>query len=268
MASTIAIATSFNIKPETLESWLQNRPTDGEDAAIASEIFSKFDYVDGDWQPKSQVASKKTKTKTKKTAKSQKKTKTAASTQSNTAEDRTSINTATSITSFIPSENQVESDSTETIAAVVPPAVAEESSIAKTKTKKTADRDETHPTRGSAPGSIADPEVASAAEAIKNTGSVSATTTEVSKDKDSDLPGFEEATESVGPKVLFSAVGIIRGEVTIDEKENQHTVKFGGKTYPLFYARKNYTAFTGLKKEIAATGSSTGSVAKTAFLDH
>ncbi len=66
MASTIAIAASFQISPETLESWATgNKPTDSEEVKLYQEIFSQFEYVDGDWKPKTEI---KTVAKTKKKA--------------------------------------------------------------------------------------------------------------------------------------------------------------------------------------------------------
>ncbi|MDJ0727968.1 MAG: hypothetical protein QNJ38_22945 [Prochloraceae cyanobacterium] len=321
MATTIAIAASFNIEPEKLESWATGeKPSDETEAKIAEEVFSRFDYVDGDWQPLAETKpmAKKTKSKTKKTKATKAKTKTAASTSSSTADNNTSINSATSVTSVDSTKDkvkaettaesdlkstQVESDSTSQVVEEAPPADAEKSSetkkTTKTKANKTADTEKsaepvsaetTGVEAGTKKAAAKKPmEVAASAKdnhseetvadksqvqsqpadikagttvAEKSTESSSKKTdkaastesTEGSNDKESTDKATEEPKEPEGPKVLFSAVGIIRGEVTIDEEENQHTVKFGGKTYPLFYARKNYTAFTGLKKEIEASG--------------
>ncbi|WP_198920708.1 hypothetical protein, partial [Anaplasma marginale] len=70
-----------------------------------------------------------------------------------------------------------------------------------------------------------------------------------------DETAVEETAEDK-EQIYFTAIGIIRGEVNFDDSQEkpQHTVKFGGKTYPLFYAKKNFQAFTGLKKEIESTG--------------
>ena len=81
--------------------------------------------------------------------------------------------------------------------------------------------------------------------------------TNIEKKSDSAKPDENKEAEDSSEKIHFTAVGMIRAEVKFDEVENQHTVKFSGKTYPLFYARKNYQAFTGLKKEIEASGNST-----------
>ncbi|MDJ0727377.1 MAG: hypothetical protein QNJ38_19940 [Prochloraceae cyanobacterium] len=324
MATTIALAASFNIDAEKLESWATGKkPTDPTEAKIAEQIFAKFDYVDGDWRSKTEPEAKKAKTK--KTTKAKKKTKAAVSTPSSTAESKTSINSATSVTSVdstfdkvktetakneAPAESdlkstQVESDSTSQVTEEAPPADAEKASKTKKTTKTKAKANKTaSKEKGAEPVSAettavqaqtkkvaatdaivvaasakeneSDSTVAKQSEvtltstdikadtpvAEKSTESSSKETdkaastesTEGSNDKDKSDKTPSEPTEPTGPKVLFSAVGIIRGEVTIDEEENQHTVKFGGKTYPLFYARKNYTAYTGLKKEIEASG--------------
>ncbi len=283
MASTIALAASFKIDAEKLESWATGeKPSNPAEAKIAEEIFASFEYVDGDWQPKTKPEAKKAKTKkTTKTAKATKaKTKTAASTPSSTADNNTSINTATTITSVDTSKDKVkaettaESDSTsQVIEEEASPAVAETTSVeterkeaAATDTMKVAasgnknDRDSTVADQSEVDRQPADTTTTVVAEKAAESSSketdkaASTEPTEASNDKESTDKATEVPTEPVGPKVLFSAVGIIRGEVTIDEEENQHTIKFGGKTYPLFYARKNYTAFTGLKKEIEASG--------------
>ncbi len=323
MASTIAIAASFGIEPEKLESWATgDLPSNEAEAKIAEEVFSRFDYVDGDWQPLGDTSTKakKTKSKTKKTKATKAKTKTAASTSSSTAEDQTSVNTDVSITSVdslkdkvktetakneAPAESdlkstQVESDSTsQVIEEEASPAVAEKTTKTKAKVNKKASKEKSaEPVSAETTGvevqtkeaaakkpmevaasakdnhseeTVADKsqvqsqpadikagttvaEKSTESSSKKTDKAASTESTEASNDKDKSDKAKVEPTEPTGPKVLFSAVGIIRGEVTIDEVENQHTIKFGGKTYPLFYARKNYTAFTGLKKEIEASG--------------
>ena len=54
---------------------------------------------------------------------------------------------------------------------------------------------------------------------------------------------------------FFQAVGVIQGEVNINEKE-QLSVTFNQKTYKLFYVKEKRAAYTGLKKEIENTGNS------------
>ena len=232
MATTIAIAASFNIDPEKLESWATGeKPSNEAEAKIAEQIFESFDYVDGDWRAKTEPEAKKAKTK--KTTKTKKKTKAAVSTPSSTADQKTSINTAVSITSVDSSQDKVKAET------------------AKNEAPAESDLKSTQVESDSTSQVAEKPTESSSKETDK---AASTEPTEGSNDKESTDKATEEPKEPTGPKVLFSAVGIIRGEVTIDEEENQHTVKFGGKTYPLFYARKNYTAFTGLKKEIEASG--------------
>ena len=222
MASTIALAASFKIDAEKLESWATGeKPSNPAEAKIAEEIFASFEYVDGDWQPKTEPKAKKAKTK--KTTKAKKKTKAAAPNSSNAANLQTSIISDDSILTNDSATSEITVDSQ--------PAASNSTDTTKLETATDIRKD---PDR--------------AAQASPKPTKI---------DKESVEPAPPEAvepTEPTGPKVLFSAVGIIRGEVTIDEVENQHTIKFGGKTYPLFYARKNYTAFTGLKKEIEASG--------------
>ncbi len=81
--------------------------------------------------------------------------------------------------------------------------------------------------------------------------------TEKEKKKEQKEKKEEDDDSASEPSAMFSAVGIIVGEINIDEESGNHTISLGNKTYPLFYARKNYTAFTGLKKEIATTGNKT-----------
>jgi hypothetical protein len=53
MASTEAIAAAFRIKPEFLQSWLDgNKPAEGKYFPIYQEIFSEFEYKNGEWYPK------------------------------------------------------------------------------------------------------------------------------------------------------------------------------------------------------------------------
>lgn len=53
MASTEAIAAAFRIEPETLKKWLEgNQPVLAKYASTHREIFSQFDYVEGEWHPK------------------------------------------------------------------------------------------------------------------------------------------------------------------------------------------------------------------------
>ncbi len=206
MASTIAIATSYNISPETLESWASgNKPTEGDDAKLCQEIFSKFEYVDGEWQPLAIKPVKKPKTKS-----------------ASKLKDPISSNpTDLSITSTTKVKPQ-NSDATVTALDTSSESV---NSLATVVAVKATDDVETPKTETDSANQKADDTAA----------------TETSEDKD---------------QVLFSAIGIIRGEVNFDDspEKPQHTVKFGGKTYPLFYAKKNFQAFTGLKKEIESTG--------------
>ena len=187
MASTIAIAASFQIDPSKLEIWAKgDKPTDELELKICNEIFSQFQF--GEWSPK-KASAKKTKGKKKGTKKA------ASNTNSEAASNKYN---------------------TESI-------VSEKSSTDKT--------------------TISDKPVETKEDS------------DDSNDKsDSDKPDEDKEVEDFVNKVYFTAVGMIKGEVAFDEVENKHTVKFSGKTYPLFYARKNYQAFSGLKKEIEATG--------------
>ncbi|MBD1903647.1 hypothetical protein NDI44_28285 [Trichocoleus sp. DQ-A3] len=54
------------------------------------------------------------------------------------------------------------------------------------------------------------------------------------------------------PPALFQAVGILTGDVTIDEEKT--FVSVGGKTYPLYYSSYHKRALAALKKEIETTG--------------
>ena len=191
MASTIAIAASFQIDPEKLEAWAKgDKPTDEKELKICNEIFNQLQFVDGKWSPIRTTAKN---TKTTKAKGKKKGTKKAASTDSVAASNK--YNTE-SIVSEKASEVEVSSDL---------------------------------------------PEKAGVAQSDKT---------------NSDLTQDKEAEDS-SEKIFFTAVGMIRGEIKFDEVENQHTIKFSGKTYRLFYARKNYQAFTGLKKEIETSGNST-----------
>ena len=78
MASTIAIAASFQIDPEKLESWAKgDKPTDEQELKICKEIFDQFQFVDGEWSPIKTTAKN---TKTTKAKGKKKGTKKAAST--------------------------------------------------------------------------------------------------------------------------------------------------------------------------------------------
>ena len=191
MASTIAIAASFQINPEKLETWAKgDKPTDEKELKICNEIFNQFQFIDGEWSP---IKIKAKNTKTTKAKGKKKGTKKAASTTD--------------------SEAASNKYNTESI-------VSEKSSTDKT--------------------TISDKPIE---------------TKDGSNDKsNSDKPDENKKIEHFVNQVYFTAVGMIKGEVNFDEVENKHTVKFSGKTYPLFYARKNYQAFSGLKKEIEATG--------------
>lgn len=85
---------------------------------------------------------------------------------------------------------------------------------------------------------------------------ITESSTNDTKEKTEDKKPAEDSSSSDEQHPLFSAVGIIVGEINLEELAN-YSVSLGNKTYPLFYARKNYTAFTGLKKEIATTGNKT-----------
>ncbi|MEP0857956.1 hypothetical protein [Trichocoleus sp. DQ-U1] len=54
------------------------------------------------------------------------------------------------------------------------------------------------------------------------------------------------------PPALFQAVGILTGDVTIDDEKT--FVSVGGKTYPLYYSSYHKRALAALKKEIETTG--------------
>ena len=55
---------------------------------------------------------------------------------------------------------------------------------------------------------------------------------------------------------IFQAVGIIRGEVDFPE-DGKTTVTIGRQKYPLFYTSRYRLAYSGLKKQIEATGNKT-----------
>ena len=55
---------------------------------------------------------------------------------------------------------------------------------------------------------------------------------------------------------LFQAIGIIRGEVDFPE-DGKTTVTIGRQKYPLFYTSRYRLAYSGLKKQIEATGNKT-----------
>ena len=266
MASTIAIAISFQIAPEKLESWLSGeRPTAGEDAKLCDEIFSKFDYKDGEWSPK---------TKAKKTSKKKTKTKKAASTKSSKAASNMENNIVDSIvsnqeadtakdkvkdsdTNGVKFDRETKDEDVKAVAPTVDPATSEAKTVQQTP-EAPAQADPTEADRttkeiAAAEDNKAIDESATVKEKAEQTEASAAAPDESSGSKKAEIAPPEDDKD----RVLFTAVGIIRAEVTIDEVENQHRVSFGGKSYPLFYARKNYTAFTGLKKEIAATGKST-----------
>ena len=53
MISTEALAAEFNITPSTLKKWLNgNKPSRGKYVSICQSIFEQFEYVDGEWTPK------------------------------------------------------------------------------------------------------------------------------------------------------------------------------------------------------------------------
>ena len=57
MASINQLAKLYKIKPEILENWANGpRPTNGYYGFLCHEIFFKFDYQDGYWHPKSEIA--------------------------------------------------------------------------------------------------------------------------------------------------------------------------------------------------------------------
>ncbi|MGF1485482.1 MAG: hypothetical protein ACFBSE_00005, partial [Prochloraceae cyanobacterium] len=271
MASTIALAASFQIDPGVLENWAKgDKPTDEQELKICNEIFSQFQFVDGEWSP---LEAKAKKAKTTKTKGKKKATKKAASTTDSKAAS-TKYNTETIVSEKAPDVEvssdlksepakvtqesrsplptaQVDLTATEEIADIKTQSFDRQAQT--TKTKKTA-KDE---------GAVKEEEKQPAADSSDKSKSDKAATEDnkkaSEKDRDNskgDRPEDKEA-EDFSEKIFFTAVGMIRGEVKFDDVENQHTVKFGGKTYPLFYARKNYTAFTGLKKEIESTGNST-----------
>ena len=83
MASTIAIAASFQIDPEKLEAWAKgDKPTDELELKICNEIFDQFQFVDGEWSP---IKTKAKKTKTTLAKGKKKGTKKAASITDNEA---------------------------------------------------------------------------------------------------------------------------------------------------------------------------------------
>ncbi|MDV2997348.1 MAG: hypothetical protein N4J56_007053 [Chroococcidiopsis sp. SAG 2025] len=54
MASTEAIAAAFRIDPQILQKWLEgNQPVLAKYAFTHQQIFSQFEYVGGEWHPKS-----------------------------------------------------------------------------------------------------------------------------------------------------------------------------------------------------------------------
>ncbi len=66
-----------------------------------------------------------------------------------------------------------------------------------------------------------------------------------------------EATEPELPSTaFFQAIGIVRGEVDFPE-DGKTTVTIGRQKYPLFYTSRHRFAYSGLKKEIEATGNKT-----------
>ncbi|OWY64389.1 hypothetical protein B7486_47560 [cyanobacterium TDX16] len=55
MASTEAIAAAFRIDPQTLKKWLEGKqPVLAKYASTHQQIFSQFEYVGGEWHPKSE----------------------------------------------------------------------------------------------------------------------------------------------------------------------------------------------------------------------
>ena len=284
MASTIAIAASFQIDPEKLEAWAKgDKPTDEKEIKICNEIFDQFQFVDGEWSP---IKTKAKKTKTTKAKGKKKGTKKAASTtDSEAASNKYNTESIVSekassveVSSDLPERAEVaqsdksispteETDLTVTDSITDTKRSSKDKKAKSTKTlKKSAVvvEEELQPTNQDAtdktttsteaqqPGAKSKPSNKTAAS------DKPVETKDGSKDKSDSVKSDEDKeAEEFACKVYFTAVGMIRAEVKFDNEGNQHTVKFGGKIYPLFYARKNYHAFTGLKKEIETTGNST-----------
>ena len=239
MASTIAIAASFQIDPEKLETWSKgDEPTDPEELKICKEIFDQFQFVDAEWSP---IKTKAKNTKTTKAKGKKKGTKKAALiTDSEAASNKYN-------TESIVSENPTD---------IIEPKETKTEKAKSTKTLKksaiVAIKEELQPTTQDAID-----KATSNTEAQQPGAKSQSDQTNIEKKSDSAKFDENKEAEDSSEKIFFTAVGMIRAEVKFDEVENKHTVKFNGKTYPLFYARKNYTAFTGLKKEIETTGNST-----------
>ncbi|MGF1490032.1 MAG: hypothetical protein ACFBSE_23340 [Prochloraceae cyanobacterium] len=130
--------------------------------------------------------------------------------------------------------------------------IADKDTIADPNSKDSPQAQQTPPTTPSMSAvKEKDPKQISAKEAIDTPASENESSTSQDTEADKKQSEDRSASEDSGP--MFSAVGIVVGEINLEETGN-YTISIGNKTYPLFYARKNYTAFTGLKKEIATTG--------------
>ncbi len=209
MAKTEVIAAAFKISPPTLQKWLDgDKPTRGKYVSVCQEIFTKFDYIDGEWFPKDEPKQKPEASEPLDVVKEKVETPKVKKDNKSPAPDAT-IETPQIVTNSLTKNSEI---------------------AVKDKQDRPLPSD-----------------------TISNTSDLQAETTSEETKEEIEQEKENYASE---PTAIFSAVGIIVGEINLEESGN-YSISLGNKTYPLFYARKNYTAFTGLKKEIATTGNKT-----------
>ncbi len=76
------------------------------------------------------------------------------------------------------------------------------------------------------------------------------------KPQDLEADKAEQTEQELPSTAFFQAIGIIKGEVDFPE-DGKTTVTIGRQKYPLFYTSRHRFAYSGLKKEIEATGNKT-----------
>ena len=223
------------------------KPTDLEELKICNEIFSQFQFINGEW---SLLQAKPKKTKTTKTKGKKKATKKASSVEV-TSELKSEPAEVSQSDKSSSSTEEVEKTATEKITDTKTDEIDRLAQT--TKTKKTATESEAVKEEEKQPATKSSDKSKSNKTATEDNKKAEVNESDKTED---DRPEDKEGEEE-SKKIFFTAVGMIRGEVTFDDVENQNTVKVGGKTYPLFCAKRNFQAFTGLKKEIESTGNST-----------